>query len=363
MSLSTGVSSLSTAVGAKIKEIITTLSGKQATLVSGTNIKTVNSTTLLGSGNIVIPAGATGPQGPQGIQGIQGATGATGSTGATGATGAKGDKGDTGSAGANGATGPQGPIGLTGPTGAAGTNGTNGATGATGPQGPTGATGATGPAGTTVWSGITGKPTRADWSTVGSISNVVGQLSWKNYGNSHTIFDASNSTSPDGGGVSNTNAQVAWTGTCPTLMGWNGTTTYGIRVDSARVADSASACSSTTDGGISTTQNGNSSTWYGRILSKNATSDKAAFLGTYGSIAGVFSHNNALNAWADLYVNSVNGTDGGNVRLPGTTYVSGNQVLHSGNVSSYAAAQKATASVYGGAKMSLSGSTLTITTT
>lgn len=126
MSLSTGISSLSTAVGAKIKEIITTLSGKQATLVSGTNIKTVNSTTLLGSGNIVIPAGATGPQGPQGIQGIQGATG------------------------------PQGPIG---PTGAAGTNGTNGATGATGPQGPTGATGATGPAGTTVWSGITGKPT------------------------------------------------------------------------------------------------------------------------------------------------------------------------------------------------------------
>jgi hypothetical protein len=93
---------------------------KQDTLVSGTNIKTINSTTLLGSGNIVIPAGATGPQGPQGIQGIQGATGATG---------------------------------LTGPTGAAGTNG------ATGPQGPTGATGPTGPAGTTVWSGITDKPT------------------------------------------------------------------------------------------------------------------------------------------------------------------------------------------------------------
>lgn len=90
---------------------------KQNTLVSGTNIKTVNSTTLLGSGDIVIPAGATGPQGPQGIQGIQGATGLTGPTGATG---------------------PQGPTGLTGPTGA---------------------TGATGPAGTTVWSGITDKPT------------------------------------------------------------------------------------------------------------------------------------------------------------------------------------------------------------
>ena len=33
----------------------TAISGKQATLVSGTNIKTINSTTLLGSGNISIP--------------------------------------------------------------------------------------------------------------------------------------------------------------------------------------------------------------------------------------------------------------------------------------------------------------------
>jgi hypothetical protein len=56
MSLSTGVSSLSTAVGAKIKEIITTLSGKQATLVSGTNIKTINGTTVLGSGDLTVTA-------------------------------------------------------------------------------------------------------------------------------------------------------------------------------------------------------------------------------------------------------------------------------------------------------------------
>jgi hypothetical protein len=267
MSLSTGVSSLSTAVGAKIKEIITTLSGKQpldadltaiaaltgttgllkktaadtwtldtsayvtssgVTSVTGTapiissggatpaishstadgylhipatgttnngkflkagatagSVSWVSASEVIGiadlsnvaitspatnqgiiyngtswvNGTVTGPTGATGPQGPQGIQGIQGATGATGSAGATGATGAKGDKGDTGAAGANGATGPQGPIGLTGATGAAGTNGTNGATGATGPQGPTGATGATGPAGTTVWSGITSKPT------------------------------------------------------------------------------------------------------------------------------------------------------------------------------------------------------------
>lgn len=80
---------------------------------------------------------------------------------------------------------------------------------------------------------------RDNWNTNGTISAVVGQLAWKNYGNGHTIFDASQSTSPNGGSVNNTNAQIAWTGTYPTLMGWNGSNTYGVRVDSARVADSA----------------------------------------------------------------------------------------------------------------------------
>lgn len=80
---------------------------------------------------------------------------------------------------------------------------------------------------------------RTNWSTNGTISAVVGQLAWKNYANNHTIFDASASTSPDGGAVNNTNAAVAWSSSYPTLMGWNGSSTYGVRVDSARVADSA----------------------------------------------------------------------------------------------------------------------------
>ena len=35
------------------------ISGKQDTLISGTNIKTINSTSLLGSGNIAISAGSS----------------------------------------------------------------------------------------------------------------------------------------------------------------------------------------------------------------------------------------------------------------------------------------------------------------
>ena len=68
-------------------------------------------------------------------------------------------------------------------------------------------------------------------------SVVVGELMWKNYGNNHTIFDASNSTSPTGAGVNNTNPDVPWSPTYPTLMGYNSNTTFGVRVDSSRYAD------------------------------------------------------------------------------------------------------------------------------
>lgn len=43
--------------------VTTSLAGKQATLVSGTNIKTINSTSLLGSGNIAIAASPAGSSG------------------------------------------------------------------------------------------------------------------------------------------------------------------------------------------------------------------------------------------------------------------------------------------------------------
>jgi hypothetical protein len=32
---------------------------------------------------------------------------------------------------------------------------------------------------------------RNNWNNYSTISNVVGQLAWKNYRNGHTIFDAS----------------------------------------------------------------------------------------------------------------------------------------------------------------------------
>lgn len=50
-------STVSSSGEADLGTVITDISGKQDTLVSGTNIKTINSTSLLGSGNIVIQGG------------------------------------------------------------------------------------------------------------------------------------------------------------------------------------------------------------------------------------------------------------------------------------------------------------------
>jgi len=85
---------------------------------------------------------------------------------------------------------------------------------------------------------------------------------------------------------------------------------------------------------IDVQQSGTAATWYGRIATRNANG-KAAFLGTYGaSVAGVFAHNSDLTQWADLYVNTVNGSVGGNVRLPAATYINGSLALHAGNTDS-----------------------------
>ncbi len=104
-------------------------------------------------------------------------------------------------------------------------------------------------------------------------------------------------------------------------------------------AVSSSSTLATTGGDFAlanTTSSSAASTWHNRTGVKNASADKAVFLGTYGSVAVAGAHNNALNAWADLYVNNVDGSNGGAVRLPSTTYIAGSQAIHAGNYNSYA---------------------------
>ncbi len=174
--------------------------------------------------------------------------------------------------------------------------------GETGDQGPIGPVGPAGPA-TMEWNGqlytgaananpsgeiIAYDATNGDWrpttleqlglgsaaylspSIAGSLAQdleVSKYLRWKNYGTNHVIIDASNSLSPTGTSINNTNSDSAWSPTYPTLVGWNGSNTYGVRVDSARAADH-----STYWGGL---------TYYGGGLAANV-----AYAMVYDSING-----------------------------------------------------------------------------
>jgi hypothetical protein len=69
------------------------------------------------------------------------------------------------------------------------------------------------------------------------LQQVMGNLAWKNYGNGHVICDFSSGSAPTGTSKSNGDSDVAWMPSYPTLMGWNGTHTYGVKVDRARLAE------------------------------------------------------------------------------------------------------------------------------
>lgn len=99
----------------------TKLGQKQDTLVSGTNIKTVNNQSIVGSGNITIDSGSdidTVSVSVDNNTGTPSATGSvSGSTLTLSFTNLKGATGEAGPAGADGATGPQGPAGPQGNSG------------------------------------------------------------------------------------------------------------------------------------------------------------------------------------------------------------------------------------------------------
>ena len=162
---------------------------------------------------------------------------------------------------------------------------------------------------------------RSNWNGTGVLGNVVGQLAWKNYGNGHTIFDASAGTSPDGGAINNTNAANAWSSNYPTLMGWNGSSTYGVRVDSARVADSVSIASQ-----VTINYNNDSNSTYQMLWGSGNS--------VYGT-AGIY-----CNPSTDyLYAGSMNAYDwfrsSGQTGWYNSTYAVGIYATEAGNVRTY----------------------------
>ena len=101
---------------------------------------------------------------------------------------------------------------------------------------------------TSIWLRIVKNSTWSKWHCIGGgswnqeIQKDSEQVSkfqrWEHYGKDHVIFDASKSLRPDGQPCDRTNSNQPWTAAnCPTLMGFNGHTTWGVRVDSARNSD------------------------------------------------------------------------------------------------------------------------------
>jgi hypothetical protein len=80
-------------------------------------------------------------------------------------------------------------------------------------------------------------------------------------------------------------------------------------------------------------ESGTASQWYGRVGSANGTSDRYVFLGTYGSFGAIRCQVNSTGADADLYINTVDGSTGGTVRLPSSVLINGSQALHAGTTS------------------------------
>jgi hypothetical protein len=189
-----------------------------------------------------------------------------------------------------------------------------------------------------------------NWNDSTVINNVIGQLAWKNYGNNHTIFDASAGTAPNGSAISVINAQNAWTSSFPTLMGWNGVNTFGVRVDSARAADTATTATTATTANFVNSPDGDRiagnklPTSNPRTVRFDFATSGSVDAGNTGNYAGVMTYapwdgttsSTGDSSYQLAFVNDtgVNGTGLPGLRLRkgiDSTWGSWNKIWHEGN--------------------------------
>lgn len=139
--------------------------------------------------------------------------------------------------------------------------------------------------------------------------NVVGQLAWSNYGNGHTVFDASSGLSPNNTIVSKENSSAVWSSGSPILMGWNGTSTYGLKVDTARYAASATYADSAALANVSNNAIGYNQTWQ-----SVGRADGVTYTNTTGRPIMIAVTITGTNAGVQLYISGLliaqNDTDG-----------------------------------------------------
>ena len=171
---------------------------------------------------------------------------------------------------------------------------------------------------------------------------VAGQMMWTKYGNLHTIFDASNGTAPDGTVINDANAAVVWTNSYPTLMGWSGTDSYGVRVDSSRIADIANSIVAANvtglgnvalanfDGSSSNVLYGNGVFAPGASVSSISNGNSNVIVEANGNVTTSVAGNanifvaTGLGANINGYANITGNVTGGNISTAGNLYTSTN---------------------------------------
>lgn len=141
---------------------------------------------------------------------------------------------------------------------------------------------------------------------------IAKYLRWQMYGNGHVLIDASSGLSPTGSTINKVNSSTPWVIDHISLMGWNGSTTYGVRVDTARYSESTNPVAGRVQ------LNGLSAGSFGSISVRGSTNgyagihfdDVSAALMDSGGIVGYYSEVPSKWLWRYIRSNSTFGTDG-----------------------------------------------------
>ena len=227
---------------------------------------------------------------------------------------------------------------------------------------------------------LTGQNISTSSGTAANDIEVAKYLRWKNYGNNHILIDASQGTNPGGGAIdrytpgntiNSTGAGSNTWGEAISLMGWNGSATYGVRVDRARSIDnqanSATITATSANTASQIVQRDGSGNFSAQLISANTgvnanTSAPILFgctnaaAGTTGlssiyqsTSSGLVITTKAGSAYGMFWTGPAgqslfNLSTGGTLTINDTGYttnfggpvtVSGNTVLNAGNYTSY----------------------------
>lgn len=151
----------------------------------------------------------------------------------------------------------------------------------------------------TGWREITQSYGAADWAGGNTKNEASGMLVWRNYGNSHVIFDASSALSPSQIPVDRKDPAVPWSDSLPTLMGWNGVETFGVRVDSSKRADQVAGIVPFQDAsGVLTAESGQLSNTVSQLLQAPTADDIRQVIGAAAEVTIDQLYYDSVGSWS-----------------------------------------------------------------